>query len=100
MYVTSPIRALESHIVFPKNAYEVNRPSTTQELTFKCGENLFFAGDEADYVYEVVEGVVKSSKVLIDGRRQVLNFCYPGELIGLSHDSYYHCDCDAVSTLA
>ncbi|MDJ0612710.1 MAG: helix-turn-helix domain-containing protein [Rhizobiaceae bacterium] len=95
MYVTSPIKTIESQITLsPGHCDEF--PST-HEVTFREGDNLFYTGDEADYVYEVVEGVVRSSKVLADGRRQVLNFCYAGEMIGLSHDSYYHCDCDAVS---
>lgn len=99
MYVTSPIKAVESQIFFPVNACESNEYPHAQEINFAEGENLFFAGDDADFVYEVVEGVVRSSKVLMDGRRQVLNFCYTGEIVGLSHDSYYHCDCDAVSSV-
>lgn len=97
MYVTSPLKDVDSQIVFPLDIIENNENAFAREVIFNSGENLFFAGDEADYVFEVVSGVVRSSKVLMDGRRQVLNFCYSGEIIGLSHDSYYHCDCDAVS---
>ena len=99
MYVTSPIKTVESQIVLPEKPYGLIENTYSHEVTFHDGENLFFAGDEAEHVYEVIEGVVRSSKVLMDGRRQVLNFCYPGEMIGLSHDSFYHCDCDAVSTV-
>ena len=97
MYVTSPATTLKSEIHFPLEAVDNKASRQYQELTIKEGENLFFTGDEAEFVYEVIEGVVRSSKVLMDGRRQVLNFCYPGEILGLSHDGKYHCDCEAVS---
>ncbi|MEM8650689.1 MAG: helix-turn-helix domain-containing protein [Pseudomonadota bacterium] len=97
MYVTSPVQTVESEIIFPLVADDSFEKSNPLEATFEEGANLFFAGDEAEFVYEVIEGVVKSSKVLMDGRRQIINFCYPGEMIGLSHDSIYHCDCEAVS---
>lgn len=96
MYVTSPIKPFESQIAFPNVKFSAEKNINSHEITLNDGEYLFFAGDDAEYVYEVMEGVVKSSKVLADGRRQVLNFCYPGEMIGLSHDGFYHCDCDAV----
>ena len=97
MYVTSPVKTLESEIAYAIDFDRGLSRIRCQEMTFEGGDALFFEGDEADYIYEVMEGVVRSSKVLIDGRRQVLNFCYPGDMIGYSHDSRYHCDCDAVS---
>ena len=99
MYVTSPVQTIESEIIFPLIEGDTIEITNPLEATFEEGANLFFAGDEAEYVYEVIEGVVKSSKVLMDGRRQIINFCYPGEIIGLSHDSIYHCDCEAVSNV-
>lgn len=97
MYVTLPVKAFESEITYQPNTLNDLANVNSQEMNFEPEESLFFEGDDADYIYEVVEGVVRSSKVLMDGRRQVLNFCYPGEMIGISHDRRYHCDCDAVS---
>ena len=97
MYVTSPIIPIESEIYFSENI-EADFHSETFHIKNISADNcLFHEGDAAEYLYEVIKGVVRSSKVLIDGRRQVLNFGYPGDIIGLSHDSYYHSDCDAVS---
>lgn len=97
MYVTSPITTNE-HLIAPVIAtFEEALDSTAQVMNINSGDGLFFEGDDADYIYEVLEGVVRSSKVLMDGRRQVLNFCYAGEIIGLSHDRLYHCDCDAIN---
>ena len=97
MYVTSPFKVSDSEIAYPVSLPCSGDNSNAQEVKFDIGENLFFEGDDANYIYEVIKGVVRSSKVLMDGRRQVLNFCYPGELIGVSHDHRYHYDCDAVS---
>lgn len=44
---------------------------------------LFLEGDDADYVYEVMEGVVCCYSMLANGRRQVISFSFPGDLVGL-----------------
>jgi CRP/FNR family transcriptional regulator len=46
-------------------------------------EFVFAEGDPATHLYQVVTGAVALYKVLCDGRRQVLGFAYPGDLIGL-----------------
>lgn len=96
MYVTSPasiIRIPETATVQP-----IIRGTNTgaQIIPMPSGRPLFRDGDDADHVYEIVEGVVRSSKLLLDGRRQVLSFGYPGDLVGISHDRIYHSDCDTV----
>lgn len=58
-------------------------------------EPLFYDGDEADFIYEVVEGLIISYNILPDGRRQILGFSYPGDIVGLSHDGIYHHCCSA-----
>ena len=46
-------------------------------------EHIFTEGDKKAFVYSVVTGAVCLYKVLPDGRRQVIDFAYPGDLIGL-----------------
>ena len=46
-------------------------------------EHIFTEGDKKDFVYTVVTGAVCLYKVLPDGRRQVIDFALPGDLIGL-----------------
>lgn len=46
-------------------------------------EFLFAEGDAATHMYRVETGAVALYKVLLDGRRQILSFAYPGDLIGL-----------------
>jgi CRP-like cAMP-binding protein len=38
---------------------------------------LFFQGDDAEYIFRVVDGVMCNYQILADGRRQVISFAYP-----------------------
>jgi CRP-like cAMP-binding protein len=58
---------------------------------------LFHEGDDAEALYEVVTGVFRASKVFPDGRRQVVAFAYPGDIIGFGHGDTYRFDCDALT---
>lgn len=46
-------------------------------------EHLFCEGDLAAHVYRIEMGYVCIYKMMPDGRRQVVDFGYPGDLIGL-----------------
>lgn len=46
-------------------------------------EHIFFEGDVKDHVYQVEKGTVCLYKTLPDGRRQIVDFAYPGDFIGL-----------------
>jgi CRP/FNR family transcriptional regulator len=46
-------------------------------------EFVFAEGDPTTHVYRVETGAVALYKVLADGRRQIVGFAYPGDLIGL-----------------
>lgn len=46
-------------------------------------ELVFAEGDPTTHIFQVESGAVALYKILADGRRQVLGFAYPGDLIGL-----------------
>src|SRR5262249_9701470 len=46
-------------------------------------EHVFCEGDRRTHVFRVEEGVIAVYKTLPDGRRQIIDFAYPGDLIGL-----------------
>lgn len=46
-------------------------------------DHVFCEGDPATHVYRVEFGHVCIYRMLADGRRQVIDFAYPGDLIGL-----------------
>ncbi|MBL8670875.1 MAG: helix-turn-helix domain-containing protein [Alphaproteobacteria bacterium] len=60
-----------------------------RHVSFARGAAIFRDGDAADRIYEVRNGVVRLSKTLADGRRQVLDFVEPDRIIGL-HDGKVH----------
>jgi CRP-like cAMP-binding protein len=71
-------------------------------LTIKsipAGSILFHEGDDAYAVYEIIEGVCRSSMVLSNGRRQIISFGYPSDFVGVSHDCKYHYECEAITDM-
>lgn len=63
--------------------------SLSQTLTagvlrsFEAKEHIFREGDAASHVYRVEIGHVCIYRMISDGRRQVIDFAYAGDLIGL-----------------
>ena len=62
---------------------------TVQKSTVQPKQMIFYEGDPADFVYEVVSGSVKLYKLLADGRRQITGFFFPGDLICIGLQSEY-----------
>jgi CRP-like cAMP-binding protein len=57
-----------------------------------CGE-----GEPADYVYKVVTGVVRTYKMLLDGRRQIGSFYLPGDVFGFETGDSHSFSAEAIS---
>jgi CRP/FNR family nitrogen fixation transcriptional regulator len=52
-------------------------------LKFARDEEIFGEGEDADYVYQVVSGAVRTYRLLSDGRRQIEECCIEGDIFGL-----------------
>lgn len=52
-------------------------------MAFAKDEEIYGQGEDADLIYRVVSGVVRTSRFMADGRRPIGDFYYPGELFGL-----------------
>ena len=63
----------------------------------KTGKTLFAEGDDADTVFEVVQGILKLYKLLPDGRRQIMGFVSTDKLIGFGDDDSYPYTAEAVT---
>jgi CRP-like cAMP-binding protein len=53
------------------------------EASFEKGDQIVAQGALATQLYTILEGVLLRYRLMEDGRRQILNFMFPGELIGL-----------------
>lgn len=62
-----------------------------------AGQTLYREGDTAHYVFEVLTGVVCQSRVMPDGRRQIIGFGYPGDFTGFPANGQHHTDCEVVA---
>jgi CRP/FNR family transcriptional regulator, nitrogen fixation regulation protein len=52
-------------------------------MSFPRNAEIYGEGEPADFVYQVVSGAVRTSKILSDGRRQIGGFYLPGDIFGL-----------------
>ena len=52
-------------------------------MSFAKGEEIFGQDEEADLIYTLVKGVVRTTRFLSDGRRQIGDFYYAGDVIGV-----------------
>jgi CRP/FNR family nitrogen fixation transcriptional regulator len=52
-------------------------------MSFGRNAEIYGEGEPADYLYKVVSGAVRTSKILADGRRQIGAFYVPGDIFGL-----------------
>lgn len=78
-------------------AYPLNDPRTARPASalieafdrlgsrqrFAREDEIYGQDDEAEMFYRIVSGVVRTSRLTSDGRRQVGDFYYAGDLIGL-----------------
>jgi CRP/FNR family transcriptional regulator len=61
-------------------------------------QDIFFEGDAKQSIYRVESGAVCLYKTLADGRRQIFDFAFPGDLIGLGASNTYSCSAQAIGS--
>jgi CRP/FNR family transcriptional regulator, nitrogen fixation regulation protein len=66
-------------------------------LNIERNAEIYGEGEAAEYVYWVVQGVVRTYKLLSDGRRQINTFHLPGNFFGLDSDEDYRFTAEAVT---
>jgi len=81
-------RPLLDNLLSPTEQAELARIATV--LTYQAsGITIFSEGEDAHFLYLVDDGVVRLSRHLPDGARQVLSFMWPGDLLGLAETGRY-----------
>ncbi|MBB4042214.1 CRP/FNR family nitrogen fixation transcriptional regulator [Microvirga flocculans] len=67
-------------------------PAVGSVHSYAKDEEIFAEGDRAGFVYKVLSGVVRTSKLLSDGRRQIDAFHLAGDIFGIeAGDEYRFC---------
>jgi len=66
------------------------------EFKYNRGAEIFGEAEPAEYVYQVVEGAVRSYKLLSDGRRQINAFHLVGDIFGLENSGTHRFTAEAI----
>ena len=66
-------------------------------MTFKRNAEIYGENEDAEYLYKVVTGAVRTYKVLADGRRQIGAFYVPGDVFGLENGAQHAFSAEAVA---
>jgi CRP/FNR family transcriptional regulator, anaerobic regulatory protein len=73
--------------------FKENAPS----VDFEAGETVVFEGDRAANVYSLTSGLLRLSKLLPDGRRQIAGFLFPGDFLGITMEEEHAFTAEAVA---
>lgn len=71
-------------------------PPASVQMNFGRNAEIFAEGEAAGYVYKIISGVVRVSKLLPDGRRQISAFHLPGDMFGFEADDLHHDTAEAI----
>jgi CRP/FNR family nitrogen fixation transcriptional regulator len=66
------------------------------EFKYRRGAELFGEAEPAEYVYQVIDGAVRSYKLLSDGRRQIGAFHLAGDIFGLENGGVHRFTAEAI----
>ena len=78
-----PLRELDTFRDFTSGQLEFVGSFKTGELNVDAGATIFVESMHSAHLFTVLEGWAFRYKMLEDGRRQIMNYVLPGELIGL-----------------
>lgn len=93
MYIT--ISNQDAEYYCPQKLSE--RAKDLPETRLKPDVHLFHEGDRVERIYQVISGAVSLSRLLEDGRRQIIAFGFPGDIVGFPCDGRHHTDCVALN---
>lgn len=78
-----PLRAREIFVPFTSEELAFMENFKTGELSVDAGTTILMEGSRSPQIYTVLNGLGTRSKMLENGRRQVINFLFPGDFTGL-----------------
>src|SRR6478736_7022168 len=78
-----PLRAMPTFRAFTADELQFVSTFKAGEIHAKAGETIFTQGSRSNYVFTLLHGWMFRTKTLPDGGRQILNFVFPGDFLGL-----------------
>lgn len=68
-------------------------------VSFCRGTTIYREGDRTDFLYNIVQGVVKTFRTSLDGNRHVVAFLFADDLFGLAEEGVYVNETQAVTAV-
>ena len=78
-----PLRSMSLFRDFSSQELQFVTHFKTGELNTEKGSTILVEGSHSAHLFTVLSGWAFRYKTLEDGRRQILNFVLPGDLVGL-----------------
>ena len=88
---TPPRRPMDGHL-----ATLGGKRISCNEFSYRGGSEIFGEGEEAEYVYQIISGAVRTHKLLPDGRRQINSFYLPGDMFGFENGVNHRFTAEAI----
>jgi CRP/FNR family nitrogen fixation transcriptional regulator len=66
-------------------------------MSYARNEEIYGENEPAEYLYKLISGTVRTSKILTDGRRQVGEFYLPGDIFGLEVGTEHAFSAEAIA---
>jgi CRP/FNR family transcriptional regulator, nitrogen fixation regulation protein len=98
---TTVVTALSPRCELPKSGSGLNTAIYAGligiRMSYASNMEIFGEGEPAEYLYEVVRGLVRGCMILSDGRRQIIGFHMPGDMFGIELDECHRFSAEAVN---
>jgi CRP/FNR family nitrogen fixation transcriptional regulator len=87
------------HSLLARQNTERSRPldQIGRNLSVPYGAQIYGEGDPVVYLYVVISGAVRACRFSLDGRRQIVRFCLPGDTFGLEPELYHTVSTEAIN---
>ena len=81
--MTTPTLLIDRFFLPAASTSTGNREPFGVSMQFAAGEEIYAQAERTAFVYRVVSGAVRTTHLLADGRRQIGDFYYAGDVFGL-----------------
>ena len=88
---TQPVAKLASADALALSVVQMGAP-----MPYARNTEIFGEGEDAEYIYQVVSGAVRTYKILNDGRRQIGAFYLQGDIFGLEIGEHHELSAEAI----